>query len=194
MREIELGLAFGRTIIAIILYCKGFNFEGSYEQADRFLRQLKEDTKPFNKEQDVKKSGTFFNGHKIILDDRMPVNQIWLLHEEEFRRIFNTMFSQYTTLEEARTIANSLYEIGGGVLPYNSKDNDKSGIYIPEYTTGPFMTPSDGDKKFYHFRFKNRADGINAGLVKSVQLTNPTRWPMMIALDVAQAVKPPTDD
>lgn len=99
--------------------------------------------------------------------------------------------TQYTTLDEAKTIAKQLSEIGGGVLPYNSDDSDASGIYIPEYLQGPFATPTDGDRKFYHFRFRNGADGINAGLVKAIMQMCPTRWPMMIAIDVnAAAIQP----
>ncbi len=98
--------------------------------------------------------------------------------------------SQYTTIEEAKSLAKALGDIGGGVLPYipaaQDRDN-KSGIYIPEYLSGPFMTPSDGKRKFYHFRFKNGGDGFNAGLIKATMAFAPTRWPVMIALEVNAA-------
>jgi hypothetical protein len=104
--------------------------------------------------------------------------------------------SQYTTLEQAKALAAQLAEIGGGVLPYNpnteldsyppgqNDDPKRSGIYIPVYVTGPFPTPGDGDRKFYHFRFANGAEGFNAGLVAGTMAFSPTRWPVMIAAEV----------
>src|ERR1700738_4104645 len=107
--------------------------------------------------------------------------------------------SQFVTLDEAKAVAAQLADIGGGVVPYNSNtviemnppgmDNDplRSGIYIPAYTTGPFATPQAGDKKFYHLRFRNGAEGFNAGLVKATMAFSPSRWPLMIALEVNAA-------
>lgn len=92
--------------------------------------------------------------------------------------------SQFVTLDEAKRLAKELGTIGGGVLPYNQFDSELSGIYIPEYN-GPFATPEAGEKKFYHFRFRNGASGFNAGLVKRTMEYAPTRWPMMIAAEVA---------
>lgn len=91
--------------------------------------------------------------------------------------------SQFVTLDEAKRLAKELGMIGGGVLPYNEYDSELSGIYIPEYA-GPFGTPEMGDKKFYHFRFRNGASGFNAGLVKRTMEYAPTGWPAMIAAEV----------
>jgi hypothetical protein len=66
------------------------------------------------------------------------------------------------------------------------KNPDRSGIYIVEFQ-GPYATPQDGDRKFYHFRFANGAAGINAGLVRRMMQFSPTRWPLMMANDVNQA-------
>jgi hypothetical protein len=92
--------------------------------------------------------------------------------------------SQFVTLEEAKRLAKELGNIGGGVLPFNEFDSEISGIYIPEYIGGPFGTPEQGEKKFYHFRFRNGANGFNAGLVKRTMEYAPTRWPAMIATEV----------
>jgi hypothetical protein len=91
--------------------------------------------------------------------------------------------SQFVTLEEAKRLAKELGNIGGGVLPYNEYDSELSGIYVPEYI-GPFATPEQGEKKFFHFRFRNGASGFNAGLVKRTMEYSPTRWPVMIATEV----------
>lgn len=107
--------------------------------------------------------------------------------------------SQFTTLAEAKAVAAQLSEIGGGVLPYNpdkeletdppgqNSDPNPSGIYIPVF--GYFPTPEQGDKKFYHFRFHNGAEGFNAGLVKAEMATFPTRWPLMLGLEVNAGAK-----
>jgi hypothetical protein len=104
--------------------------------------------------------------------------------------------SQFVTLDEAKAVAAQLTDIGGGVLPYNpnteidmyppgqNDDPQRSGIYIPAYTTGPFATPQQGDSKFYHFRFENGAEGFNVGLIKATMAFSPTRWPLMLALEV----------
>lgn len=106
--------------------------------------------------------------------------------------------SQFLTLAEAKQIAQKLGDIGGGVLPHKPEtevetpsvwgvpEDDASGIYIPAYI-GPFATPEQGDKKFYHFRFRNGASGFNAGLVKRTMEYAPTRWPIMIATEVNAA-------
>jgi hypothetical protein len=96
------------------------------------------------------------------------------------------MTTQFVTLAEAMDIAKQLGAIGGGVLPYNADDSEASGIYIPEYS-GPFATPEDGERKFYHLRFRNGAEGFNAGLVKGTMAYAPTRWPVMIATEVKSA-------
>ncbi len=98
------------------------------------------------------------------------------------------MTSQFVTLEEAKRIATALGTIGGGVLPYKADIPEESGIYIPEYY-GPFATPVDGEKKFYHLRFRNGADGFNAGLVKATMEYSPTRWPLMVATEVNASAK-----
>jgi hypothetical protein len=104
--------------------------------------------------------------------------------------------TQFVTLAEAKNIAKALGDIGGGILPYRAdvaaeamppdveEIDQASGIYIPMYN-GPFATPKDGEREFYHFRFRNGADGFNAGLVKRTMEYSPTRWPLMIATEVA---------
>lgn len=96
--------------------------------------------------------------------------------------------SQFVTLKEAKLIADQLTvaNIGRGVPPYNANEPDKSGIYIPEYN-GPFATPEDGERKFYHIRFRNGAEGFNAGLLAQTMRYAPTRWPLMIATEVNDA-------
>jgi hypothetical protein len=109
--------------------------------------------------------------------------------------------SQFVTLEQAQAVAAQLTNIGGGVLPYNpntvmeinppGQDNDpkRSGIYIPVYLTGPFATPQNGDQKFYFLRFANGAEGFNAGLILGEMTLFPTRWPLMLALEVNAAAQ-----
>jgi hypothetical protein len=96
------------------------------------------------------------------------------------------MTTQFTTFEEAQRIAKEVGAIGGGVLPFQAEDPERSGIYIAEYY-GPFATPEDGERKFYHFRFRNGAEGFNAGLVKRTMEYAPTRWPLMLATEVNAA-------
>ncbi len=106
------------------------------------------------------------------------------------------MNTQYTTLDEAKDIAKKLDDIGGGVLPYIAPEDDpdgNSGIYIPEYSQGPFRTPSDADRKFYHFRFRNGAEGLNAGLIRGTMRFSPARWKDMVTLEVNAAHKPSAD-
>jgi hypothetical protein len=97
------------------------------------------------------------------------------------------MTTQFLTLAEAKKVAKDIGDIGGGVLPC-SDDPETSGIYIPEYN-GPFATPQDGDRKFYHLRFRNGAEGFNAGLVKRTMEYAPTRWPLMLATEVNAAAR-----
>jgi hypothetical protein len=81
--------------------------------------------------------------------------------------------NQFATYEEAQSIASQLGPIGGGV-----KD-----IYIPEYL-GPFSTPEMGERKFFHFRFQNGAEGFNVGLVRTTIRQFANSWPSMIGLEV----------
>jgi hypothetical protein len=109
------------------------------------------------------------------------------------------MMTQFVTLDDAKAIAKQLGDVGGGVLPYNPNtveetvepdrgDNQASGIYIPTYV-GPFSTPADGAARFYHLRFRNGADGFNAGLIKITMTIFPTRWPLMLASEVNAVVR-----
>lgn len=86
-----------------------------------------------------------------------------------------------TTLDEAKAIATALGSIGGGVTE----------VYIPEYTTGPFPTPRDGERLFHHFRFQNGASGMNAGAVKWTMQSCPGRWPLMLAEEVEREANKP---
>ncbi len=86
--------------------------------------------------------------------------------------------NQLATMEEAKDIAAKLSAIGGGVAE----------IYIPDYL-GPYAPPEDGAAKFYHFKFRNGADGFNVGLVRTVMLYFPSRWPLMIATEVNASVR-----
>lgn len=80
---------------------------------------------------------------------------------------------QLATIDEAKAIAAKLGVIGGGVTD----------TYIPEYL-GPYAAPENGTAKFYHFRFKNGADGFNVGLVRTTMQIFPSRWPLMISTEV----------
>jgi hypothetical protein len=97
------------------------------------------------------------------------------------------MTTQFTTLDEAKTVVKQLGAIGGGIAPFDSDNSETSGIYIPEYAVGPFQTPQDGERKFFHLRFRNGVDGFNAGLVKATMAIFPTRWPLMISTEVDAA-------
>lgn len=84
--------------------------------------------------------------------------------------------AQLCTIEQARKYAQMLSSgpvaVGGGVMP-EDPDPNKTGIYLPEWLAGPggFKSPSGVGAKsgkaylFYHFRFRNGAQGVNAGLV-----------------------------
>jgi hypothetical protein len=83
--------------------------------------------------------------------------------------------AQLSTWEQARELARKLSEgpvlVGGGVLP-ETGDPKTSGLYVPEWLGGPAQFPepsrvdSEGNKHFFiHFRFRNGAEGMNAGLV-----------------------------
>jgi hypothetical protein len=85
--------------------------------------------------------------------------------------------NQFTTLDEAQSIAKQIgAAIGGGVET----------VYIPTYG-GPYVTPEIGESKFYHFRFHNGADGFNAGLIRQSMKFSPSRWPLMLAVEVQAA-------
>lgn len=98
------------------------------------------------------------------------------------------MSNQFVTLEQAKKVAKELGAIGGGVPPYNQDDSETSGIYVADYV-GPFATPEEGERKFFHIRFRNGADGFNAGLIKRTMEYSPTRWPLMLALEVNAAAR-----
>ena len=76
-------------------------------------------------------------------------------------------------MDEGKAIAAKLGTIGGGVVD----------IYVPEYL-GPYAAPKNGDAMFYHFKFKNGADGFNVGLVRTTMMYFPSRWPLMITTEV----------
>lgn len=88
--------------------------------------------------------------------------------------LFNT--NQLATWEQARVTAEKLMVgpivVGGGVRPETS-DPKTSGIYLPEWSSGPggfaqphYTDPVTGEKYFHlHFRFRNGADGMNVGLI-----------------------------
>lgn len=96
----------------------------------------------------------------------------------DVKGIMNTVL---TTRKEAEGIAAQLTAIGLTVTE----------IYIPQFTNGPFPTPQDGDKKFYHFRFLNGASGFNAGQIRWTMLCCPGRWPIMITEEVAREAGKP---
>lgn len=93
--------------------------------------------------------------------------------------------AQLATWEDARHYANILSAgpivVGEGVSPETS-DPDKSGIYIPFWVGGPggfaepnYIDPATGKKYFFlHFRFRNRAEGMNVGLI----IDKFSRYPM----------------
>ena len=84
---------------------------------------------------------------------------------------------QLATIEEAKDIAAKLGTIGGGVVD----------IYVPRML-GPYALPDTGTSKWYHFKFRNGAEGINVGLVRGTMQMFPSRWPMMMAIDVSHTV------
>lgn len=88
--------------------------------------------------------------------------------------------AQLSTLMEALELKAILGSIGNGVKE----------IYIPVYH-GPFQPPQDlsTNRKFYHFRFNNGADGINVGLVRETLERDPNTGLERIALDVNQGAK-----
>jgi hypothetical protein len=92
--------------------------------------------------------------------------------------------NQLATLDEAKTIAQEIGTIGGGVKAVTD-DPTTSGIYIPSW--GYYAVPSDGDSKFYFFRFENGADGFNVGLVRQTMQVFPSRWLLMISTEVNAA-------
>lgn len=88
----------------------------------------------------------------------------------------NFNIAQLATWEDARDCAKKLSSgpvvVGGGVKP-ESADPYTTGIYIPDWLSGPagFEAPYQEDtqtgKKYYylHFRFRNGAEGMNVGLI-----------------------------
>lgn len=90
----------------------------------------------------------------------------------------NFNINQLVTWDEARSIAIKLrlgpIVVGGGVKAETS-DPKTSGIYTPEWLPGPegfpepFYFDQETGLKYYwlHFRFKNGAEGMNVGLIKS---------------------------
>lgn len=83
--------------------------------------------------------------------------------------------SQLVTLKEAEQIAAAIgTNIGGGVKR----------IYVIRYPVGPFAAPEDGEKKFFHFDFKNGARGYNAGLIKDLMNRFPLTWPVNLKGEV----------
>ena len=88
--------------------------------------------------------------------------------------------NQFATLEEAKAIAAKLTSVGGGVAD----------IYVAEMV-GPFSAATIGDARFYHFRFRNGADGFNVGLIRTMMQSNPSRWPLMLAAEVNSASSSP---
>lgn len=88
--------------------------------------------------------------------------------------------AQLSTLSEALELSELLCDIGKGV----------SEIYVPAYG-GPFAPPEESstNRKFYHFRFNNGAEGINVGLVRETLEKDPANGLSRIALDVAQGEK-----
>lgn len=86
--------------------------------------------------------------------------------------------NQLATEEEAKAIALQLAGVGNGVQEY----------YIPEYD-GPWAAPVMGNSKFFHYRFKNGAEGFNVGLIRTLQRQCPTSWLNMVATEIGYQVK-----
>lgn len=95
-------------------------------------------------------------------------------------RLYPSNPAQLCTLEEARVLAKVLTAngVGGGVRPV-APDQGESGIYVPIWLAGPagFRPPSGGDEenptRWYHLRFENGAEGINAGLILDMFRRHP---------------------
>jgi len=53
------------------------------------------------------------------------------------------------------------------ILPQDP-NHIRSGAYIPSWVSGPggFQEPVNGNQYFIHFRFNNKFEGMNAGLVR----------------------------
>jgi len=93
--------------------------------------------------------------------------------------------AQLATWEDARQYANILSAgpivVGEGVSP-ETNDPGTSGIYIPSWVGGPggfaepnYADPQTGKKYFFlHYRFRNRAEGMNVGLI----MDKFSRYPM----------------
>jgi hypothetical protein len=84
--------------------------------------------------------------------------------------------AQLATWEDARRYAVILSAgpivVGGGVCP-ETNDANTSGIYLPTWVGGPggfaepnYADPVTGTKYFFlHYRFLNKAEGMNVGLI-----------------------------
>jgi hypothetical protein len=73
--------------------------------------------------------------------------------------------AQLATLTEARALAEELKNYGL-IINSESEDQNKSGIYLPDWRTEGGPSPNEGDALWYHFRFTNGADGVNVGLIQ----------------------------
>ena len=89
------------------------------------------------------------------------------------KTLFNS--AELTTLQEAvdfrkrLNYAPSFYKRALQILPWwGEVDNRTSGIFIPLWEGGPggFEIPNDGLSHWYHYRFSNGFEGMNAGLVR----------------------------
>jgi hypothetical protein len=98
------------------------------------------------------------------------------------QQLFNT--AQLATWDAARRYAAILTAgpivVGGGVLP-ETNDSSTSGIYLPtwtgevEFAEPNYVDPQTGLKYlFLHYRFRNGAVGMNAGLI----IDKFSRFPM----------------
>lgn len=92
--------------------------------------------------------------------------------------------AQLSTLSEALELKNILGNIGKGV----------SEIYIPQYS-GPFGPPQElsTNRKFYHFKFNNGAEGLNVGLIRETLEKDPNTGLQRIELDVNQGERKQED-
>lgn len=89
--------------------------------------------------------------------------------------------SQLATEKELEFVKNQVGHFGGGLQE----------AYIPKYE-GPFLVPEDGDRKFWHLRFKNGNEGFNVGLILYFIKSFPVTWTAMLADQIN--AKPPSWD
>lgn len=78
--------------------------------------------------------------------------------------------NQFTWLDQAVQFAvrADMAGVGGGVMPIDDTDgyhNEVSGIYLPPWTPADgALEPSEGDKRQFLIRYKNKAnDGTHVG-------------------------------